>query len=135
MRLQKAPYRIADVVALLFIAHGNTSFGSLAPIIPYRSCKHYLKPLYSEYKKSRDKEKYLRGREREIILFEASGVGDKLPDLAKLREEYSRLSEEKDRLYAEYGSLKKRMQEYDAVKQNIDSILSPNRGQEQDKAL
>ena len=101
-----------------------------------------LKPLYSEYKKSRDKEKYLRGREREIILFEASaralktaGVGDKLPDLAKLREEYSRLSEEKDRLYAEYGSLKKRMREYDAVKQNIDSILSPDRGQEQDKAL
>ena len=36
---------------------------------------------------------------------------------------------------AEYGSLKKRMREYDAVKQNIDSILSPNRGQEQDKAL
>ena len=64
-----------------------------------------------------------------------AGVGDKLPDLAKLREEYSRLSEEKDRLYAEYGSLKKRMREYDAVKQNIDSILSPNRGQEQDKAL
>ena len=48
---------------------------------------------------------------------------------------YSRLSEEKNRLYAEYGSLKKRMREYDAVKQNIDSILSPNRGQEQDKAL
>ena len=94
------------------------------------------------YKKSRDKEKYLRGREREIILFEASaralkaaGIGDKLPDLAKLREEYSRLFEEKDRLYAEYGSLKKHMREYDAVKQNIDSILSPNRGQEQDKAL
>ena len=52
-----------------------------------------------------------------------------------VREEYSRLSEEKDRLYAEYGSLKKRMREYDAVKQNIDSILSPNRVQEQDKAL
>ena len=52
-----------------------------------------------------------------------------------VREEYSRLSEEKDRLYAEYGSLKKRMREYDAVKQNIDSILSPNRGQEQDKTL
>ena len=41
MRFQQAPYRIADVVALLFILHGNTSFGSLAPIIPYRSCKHY----------------------------------------------------------------------------------------------
>ena len=42
MRFQQAPYLIADVVALLFIAHGNTSFGFLAPIIPYRSCKHYL---------------------------------------------------------------------------------------------
>ena len=52
-----------------------------------------------------------------------------------VREEYSRLSEEKNRLYAEYGSLKKRMREYDAVKQNIDSILSPDRGQEQDKTL
>ena len=38
--LQKAPYLIADVVALLFIAHGNTSFGSLAPIIPYLSLIH-----------------------------------------------------------------------------------------------
>lgn len=60
MRFQQAPYRIADVVALLFILHGNTSFGSLAPIIPYRSCKHYLAmvdylsrehrlPLYNAY--------------------------------------------------------------------------------------
>lgn len=120
----------------------NKSYQELALLIKHTTTYKGLKPLYSEYKKSRDKEKYLRGREREIILFEASawalkaaGVGDKLPDLGKLREEYSRLSEEKDRLYAEYGSLKKRMREYDAVKQNIDSILSPNRGQEQDKAL
>ena len=120
----------------------NKSYQDLALLIKHTATYKELKPLYSEYKKSRDKEKYLRGREREIILFEASaralkaaGVGDKLPDLGKLREEYSRLSEEKNRLYAEYGSLRMRMREYDAVKQNIDSILSPNRGQEQDKAL
>lgn len=120
----------------------NKSYQDLALLIKHTITYKGLKPLHSEYKKSRDKEKYLRGREREIILFEASaralkaaGVGDKLPDLAKLREEYSRLSEEKDRLYAEYGSLKKHIREYDAVKQNIDSILSPDRGQEQDKAL
>mgnify|MGYP000238759568 CR=1 FL=1 len=65
----------------------------LALLIKHTATYKELKPLYSEYKKSRDKEKYLR-------------------------EEYSRLSEEKDRLYAKYGSLKKRM-----------------RGQEQDKAL
>ena len=74
-------------------------------------------------------------REMGMLLIEASGVGDKLSDIAKMREEDSRLSEEKNRLYAEYGSLKKRMREYDAVKQNIDSILSPDRGQEQDKTL
>ena len=49
MRFQQAPYRIADVVALLFILHGNTSFGSLAPIIPYRSCKHYLERTETQY--------------------------------------------------------------------------------------
>ena len=42
MRRQQIPYLITAVMALLFIAHGNTSFGSLAPIIPYRSCKRYL---------------------------------------------------------------------------------------------
>ena len=52
-----------------------------------------------------------------------------------VREEYSRLSEEKNRLYAEYGSLKKRMREYDAVKQNVDSILSPVQQREQEKML
>ena len=35
--------------------------------------------------------------------------------------------------YAEYGSLKKRMREYDAVKQNIDSILSPTVGRNRTK--
>ena len=75
----------------------------LALLIKHTATYKEQKPLYSEYKKSRDKEKYLRGREREIILFEvsaralkAAGIGDKLPDLAKLREEYSRLFEEKD---------------------------------------
>ena len=87
----------------------NKSYQDLALLIKHTTTYKGLKPLYSEYKTSRDKEKYLRGREREIILFEASaralkaaGVGDKLPDLGKLREEYSRLSEEKNRLYAEY---------------------------------
>ena len=100
-----------------------------------------LKPLYDEYKKSRDKEKYLRGHESEIILFEAaakalkaSGVSGKLPDLAKLKADYKRLTAEKDGLYSEYGKLKKKLREYDTVKQNIDSILHPARGREEEKA-
>ena len=82
-----------------------------------------LKPLYDEYKKSRDKEKYLRGYESEIILFEAvskalkaSGVSVKLSDPAKLKAKYKRLIAEKDALYTKYGKLIKQLQEYDAVK-------------------
>ena len=54
-----------------------------------------LKPIYEEYKKSRDKEKYLWGHESEIILFEAAARAlkemqiKKLPDLAALRKELS----------------------------------------------
>lgn len=65
----------------------------------------------------------------------ASGASGKLPDPAKLKTEYKRLTAEKDALYTEYGKLKKQLREYDAVKQNIDSILHPARGREQEKAL
>ena len=37
--------------------------------------------------------------------------------------------------FAEHGKLKKQLRECDAVKQNIDSILHPARGREQEKAL
>ena len=69
MRFQQAPYRIADVVALLFILHGNTSFGSLAPIIPYRSCKHYLEKeieIKREIEKGRSARAY--GRYQNVFL-------------------------------------------------------------------
>lgn len=65
----------------------------------------------------------------------AAGVTGKLPDAAKLKEEHARLTGEKEKLYADYDKLKKRLREYDAVKQNVDSILSPARGMEQDKSL
>ena len=104
----------------------------------YRS----FKPLHEEYRKSRDKEKYLRGHEREIILFEAAakalkaaGVTRKIPEVAKLKEDYTRLAREKDKLYSDYGKLKKRLREYAAVKQNVDIILSPSYGHERDKSL
>ena len=107
----------------------------LALLIKHTATYKELKPPYSECKKSRDKEKYLRGREREIILFEAAGVGDKpstrsscamnIPDFPKKRSSCTQSTEAR----------KKRMRKYDAVKQNTDSLLSPNRGQEQAIAM
>jgi len=47
----------------------------------------------------------------------------KLPDLAALKAEYARLSEEKEQLYAKYGEVKKELKEYGIIKQNVDGIL------------
>ena len=163
--LKSAPIRGIGITDSELIQHCDGLFGKIdcsvsvpcqrvllgAGLFPQYLCSEAIKDTgnsyfllirFHEYNKSCDKENYLRGRECEIILSEvsaralkAAGMGDKLPDLAKLLEEYSTLCEQKDRLYAEYGSLKKRMIEYEDVKQNIHSILSPNRVQEQDKSL
>ena len=63
-----------------------------------------------------------------------SGVGGKLPNVAALQAEYAALGEQKEKLYADYGRLKKQVKEYDVIKRNIDSILrresEPERGKE-----
>ena len=47
----------------------------------------------------------------------------KLPNPATLQKEYEALQAQKEALYADYGKLKKKVREYDVIKQNIDSIL------------
>ena len=53
-----------------------------------------------------------------MILYEAAAKAlkeqgmKKLPDLYALKAEYKRLTEEKERLYEQYGEAKKQMQEY-----------------------
>lgn len=59
----------------------------LALLIKNMETYRAFKPLYEEYKKSRDKEKYLRGHEREIILFEAAAKAHYLPKNAVLLSE------------------------------------------------
>ena len=53
---------------------------------------------------------------------------ERMKELVEKLNEYARA-------YYAFDAPKVSDAEYDAVKQNIDSILSPNRGQEQDKAL
>jgi hypothetical protein len=48
---------------------------------------------------------------------------DKLPSVPALQTEYEKLQAQKESLYADYGKLKKQVQEYDVIKRNIDSIL------------
>jgi hypothetical protein len=51
--------------------------------------------------------------------------GKKLPDLAALQSDFSRLTAEKERLSAEYKALKRQSREMNVIMSNVDSILKP----------
>ena len=93
----------------------------------YRKCR----PVYNRYRKSRDKEKFLRGHESEIILFEAAARELKrlgavpLPAAEKLEAELSELTAQKGTLYAQYTAAKRQAKEYDTIKRNLDVLLPP----------
>ena len=67
-----------------------------------------LRPMYDQYRQSRDKEKFLRGHEGEIILFEAAARELKrldavpLPATQRLRAEMDELTVRRTALQSEY---------------------------------
>ena len=63
---------------------------------------------------------------------QAARNGGKLPDFKKLHTEYKELTEKKDKLYQEYGKLKKKVKQYDTIKQNVDTILMQARQPEKE---
>ena len=93
----------------------------------YRKCR----PIYNRYRKSEDKEKFLRGYESEIILFEAAARELKrlgavpMPATERLEAELSELTVRKGTLYAQYTAAKQQVKEYDTIKQNLDILLPP----------
>ena len=102
------------------------------------------KPVYDQYRQAKNKDRFRQEHESEIILYEASrntlkaiqGNSGKLPNPNTLRAEYDKLTQEKDRLYQEYGKLKKQVKQLDTLKTNVDKILNvsgPGREPEQDK--
>ena len=111
----------------------------MAVLIKNVSTYQKTKPAYDAYRKAKNKEKYRSGQERAIILHEAAAKSlkaagvTKLPNLAALQAEYETLQAQKEALYADYGKLKKRVREYDVIKQNIDSILQAEKQPEREK--
>lgn len=88
----------------------------------YRKCR----PVYDRYRKSDDKEKFLRGHESEIILFEAAARELKrlgavpLPAVEKLDTELKKLTVWTGTLYAQYTTAKRKAKEYDTIKRNLE---------------
>lgn len=87
-----------------------------------------LKPVYDRYKASKDKEKFLRGFESEIILFEAAAREIKkaglprLPSSEKLKAELDGLAACKIALQEELRKIKLEETEFDTIRQNIDML-------------
>ena len=54
---------------------------------------------------------------------------------AALQSGYEALQAQKEALYADYGKLKKKVREYDIIKQNIDNILQADRQPEREKGM
>ena len=98
-----------------------------------------LKPVYNRYKASKDKEKFLRGFESEIILFEAAAreikkAGlTKLPSNEKLKTELAGLSDRKTVLQAKLRKMQREEKEYDTLRQNVDALLERPKEQEQQR--
>lgn len=111
----------------------------LAVLMKHTSNYRELKPVYDRYRKSSDKEKFLRGHESDIILFEASARALKemkietLPSAEKMTAEHDTLTAEKDTLYTEYKTARQEAKEYGVIKQNIDSLLSVPKEQDRGK--
>ena len=121
------------------LKNAEKRLADMAVLIKNVSTYQKTKPVYDAYRKARNREKYRAGQEQAIILHEAAarslkaaGIA-KLPNLAALQADYEKLQAQKEALYADYGKLKKKVREYDIIKQNIDSILQADRQPEREK--
>ena len=104
------------------------------------TCKE-LRPLVQEYQRAADKKQFRRKHEGTLILYEAAAKAlkekglQKPPDLYALKTEYKLSAEQKKQLQQQYAEVKRQMQEYGIIKQNVDGVLFPNHRQERDKTL
>ena len=88
-----------------------------------------LRPLYDQYRQSRDKEKFLRGHEGEIILFEAAARELKrldavpLPATQRLRAEMDELTAKRTALQSELRKAQREEKVYDTIHKNVNELL------------
>ena len=123
--------------ALASIKDTERRMADLSLVMKYAGTYRQLRPLYDRCRQPRDKEKFLRGHESEITLFEAAArelneLGIVLlPSTESMKAELADLTSRKETLYAEYTSARNEAKEYETIKQNVDALLSVPKKQEQ----
>lgn len=110
-------------------------------LIKHTTAYREYRPVYEQYKKSPDKEKFLRGQESNIILFEAAAKAlkqmgiQKLPDTAALQAERDSLTVKKQTEYGEYQKIRSQAKKMDTIKRNVDSLLSAPKHEETEHTM
>ena len=136
--------RLAAVMEKRDAAHASIKeievrTAELSLVMKHATTYRQLKPVYDRYRQSRDKEKFLRGHESEIILFEAAARELKrmgavpLPSIESMKTELAALAGKKDTLLAEYRAARSQAQEYETIRKNVDALLSVPKEQEQQR--
>ena len=134
--------RLAAVTEKRDTAHASIKdtearIAELSLVMKHAGTYRRLKPLYDRYRQSRDKEKFMRGHESGIILFEAAARELKklgavpVPSAERMEKELAALTDQKDQLITEYRSARSEAQEYETIRQNVDALLSVPKEQEQ----
>ena len=127
--------------SLAAIKEAESRIADLSLIDKYAATYRKYKPIYDKYKRSPDKEKFLRGHESKIILFEAAARELKrmnavlLPSTDRINTELAELTARKEELYAEYTAAKQQLREFETIKQNIDSLIPPQKEQERSHGI
>ena len=128
-RLAELNAAVDDSLAAIKAVEGRIA--ELNLIVKYAATCRKCRPVYDRYRKSNDKEKFLRGHESEIILFEAAARELKrlgavpMPVTERLVAELSELTVRKGTLYAQYTAAKRQAKEYDTIKRNLGILLPP----------
>ena len=136
--------RLADVAGRRDSAHSSLKetearIAELSLVMKHAGTSRRLKPLYEQYRHSRDKEKFLRGHESGIIIFEAAARELKklgavpLLSAERMEKELSELTVRKEALLAGYRAARSEAREYETIRQNVDALLSVPKEQEQQR--
>ncbi len=125
--------------ALAAIKETEQRITDVTLVMKHAATYRQLRPIYDRYRQARDKEKFLRGNESEIILFEAAARELKrlgavpVPSADRMKAKLAELGIRKEQLLTEYRSVQRTEKEYETIKQNVDMLLSQPDRQEQQR--
>ena len=95
-----------------------------------------LKPVYSKYRKAKDKAAFAEQHRRELTLFESAAKklqGKRTQPLDELRQAADGLAQQKKELYGEYKKLKQQAAEMDVIRRNVEQLLNLSKENEKDR--